>query len=415
MAYKLVLLFLLFATLLAAASVQGVVKDPSGAAISGAAVILKSSLTAQNLNGLTDDQGRFAFPDVAPGKYVMTIQRDGFEDLEKPVEVAEEPLMLAFSMKIAVQQTAVEVAGKRSALANSDPNYVALRTAGPGASFRVANLTIKRDVGTFTFTNGQFSFLPPVLGRIAAGVFTGEGTFHLTPAIAFERTSLRQITGAQEVNESFRSVVFWFTDDTYDEIKRQAQATDEASQGASAWHEFINRTRHRTETPRSFVEFILQDDDIQNLPVDLLGELYNRSERGSFYAFIHGNKHTDLRYMINARGAMPYMPSPEEVALVDLEPNGQQDGIWYLSHFAAEWKNGTARSTENRHVVAAEQYRIETAIGKNDHLSATCALQFKTLVSGARVIGFGLLPRLRVTRVTYKDREISLCAGKPQR
>ena len=404
---SLALFLLLVPALLSAATIEGVVKDPSGAAVPGAAVILKNSETAQAENALTDTQGHFAFAEVAPGKYVITIQHDGFEDTEKAIEVADAPVTLAFAMKIATQQTVVEVGGKRSAFANSDPNYVALRNANPGASFRVTNLTLKRDNATFTFSAGQFSFLPPVLGRVVAGVFTGEGTFHLEPAITSERTYLRQISGEQTVDESFRSVVFWFTDDTFDEIKRQAQATDEASQAGNAWHEFRGRARHRTETPRSLLEYWLQDEDIQNHEAEMLAELYNPKEAGSFRAFIHGNKHSDLRFLINKRGAMAYMPSPEEVALINFDPGGSQDGIWYLTHFADEWKSGTARSTENRHTVAAEHYRIETAIGKNDHLSATCVLQLKAMTTGVRVVSLGLLPRLRVTRVTYKDKEIS--------
>jgi hypothetical protein len=407
MAPKVAVFVLLVSALLSAATIDGVVKDPSGAAVPGAAVTLKSSETALAENALTDNQGHFAFADVPPGKYAITIQHDGFEDIEKAIEVADAPVTLAFAMKIATQQTVVEVGGKRSAFANSDPNYVALRNANPGASFRVTNLTLKRDNATFTFSAGQFSFLPPVLGRVVAGVFTGEGTFHLEPAITSERTYLRQISGEQTVDESFRSVVFWFTDDTFDEIKRQAQATDEASQAGNAWHEFRGRARHRTETPRSLLEYWLQDEDIQNPEAEMLAELYNPKEAGSFRAFIHGNKHSDLRFLINKRGAMAYMPSPEEVALINFDPGGSQDGIWYLTHFADEWKSGTARSTENRHTVAAEHYRIETAIGKNDHLSATCVLQLKAMTTGVRVVSLGLLPRLRVTRVTYKDKEIS--------
>ena len=407
MAPKVAVFVLLVSALLSAATIEGVVKDPSGAAVPGAAIILKNSETALAENALTDNQGHFAFADVPPGKYAITIQHDGFEDTEKAIEVADAPVTLAFAMKIATQQTVVEVGGKRSAFANSDPNYVALRNANPGASFRVTNLTLKRDNATFTFSAGQFSFLPPVLGRVVAGVFTGEGTFHLEPAITSERTYLRQISGEQTVDESFRSVVFWFTDDTFDEIKRQAQATDEASQAGNAWHEFRGRARHRTETPRSLLEYWLQDEDIQNHEAEMLAELYNPKEAGSFRAFIHGNKHSDLRFLINKRGAMAYMPSPEEVALINFDPGGSQDGIWYLTHFADEWKSGTARSTENRHTVAAEHYRIETAIGKNDHLSATCVLQLKAMTTGVRVVSLGLLPRLRVTRVTYKDKEIS--------
>ena len=401
-----VLCLLLVPALLSAATVEGVVQDPSGAAVPGAAVVLNNSVTAQAANAITDTQGHFAFAGVAPGKYVITIQREGFEDAVKAIEIAEAPVTLAFAMKIPAQETVVEVGGKRSAFANSDPNYVSLRNANPGASFRVANLTLQRDTATFTFTAGQFSFLPPVLGRVAAGVFTGEGMFHLEPATPLERNYVRQISGEQTVDESFRSVVFWFTDDTYGEIKRQAQATDDASQAGNAWHEFRGRARHRTEVPRSMLEYMLQDEDIENYEAEILGELYNSNEAGSFRAFIHGNKHSDLRFIVNARGAMPYMPSPEEVALIDFDPGGSQDGIWYLTHFAEEWKSGVARSTENRHTVAAQHYRIETAIGKNDHLSATCVVQLKAMLAGVRVIGFGLLPRLRVTRVTYRDKEI---------
>jgi hypothetical protein len=404
---KLALLIPLLPALLAAAAVEGVVKDPSGAAIPAAAVIFKNSETAHAENALTDNQGHFLFADVTPGKYSVTVQHDGFEDTVKEIDVTAAPLTLSFALKIAAQQTTVEVTGKRSSFANSDPNYVALRNANPGPRFRVANLTLKRDNATFTFTAGDFSFLPPVLGRVVAGVFTGEGTFHLEPAISFERTYLRQISGDQSVNEFFRSVVLWFTDDTYDEIKRQAQATDEASPATGAWRDFRRIARHRTDTPRSLLEYWLQDEDITNHEAEILGELYNPKEAGSFSAYIHGNKHSDLRFLINARGAMPYMPSPEEVALINFDPGGSEDGIWYLTHFASEWKSGTARSTENRHTVAADHYRIETVIGKNDRLSAACSVQIKVLTAGVRVIGFGLLPSLRVTRVTYKDKEIA--------
>ncbi len=244
------------------------------------------------------------------------------------------------------------------------------------------------------------------MGTVVAGVFTGQGIFHLEAATVGEANAMRRASGEQAVDEEFRSVVLWFTDDTYNEIRKQAQAADEASQGVGAWHEFRGRARHRTETPRSFLEYLLQDEDIENFEAEILGEVYNRNERGSFRAFIHGNKHSDLRFAINPRGAMPYLPSPEEVGLVNFDPNGTQDGIWYLTHYAAEWKAGTARNTENRHTVAAEHYRIETAIGKNDHLSASCTVRLKAMVAGTRVVGFGLLPRLRVTRVTYLEKEI---------
>ena len=159
------------------------------------------------------------------------------------------------------------------------------------------------------------------------------------------------------MDERFRSAVFWFTDDTFEEIKRQAQATDEASQANAAWQEFRRRVRRRTEMPRSMLEYLLQNEYVANEEAEILGELYNRHEAGSFRAYLHGDKHSDLRFLVNRRGAMPYLPSPEEVALIDFDPGGQQEGIWYLTHYAEEWKAGTASSTENRHAGTADTAR----------------------------------------------------------
>src|SRR5580658_4923418 len=61
---------------------------------------------------------------------------------KKTIDVADFPITLTFALTIATQQTAVEVTGKRSPFANSDPNYVALRNADPGAAYGVANLTL---------------------------------------------------------------------------------------------------------------------------------------------------------------------------------------------------------------------------------------------------------------------------------
>jgi hypothetical protein len=44
-------------------------------------------------------------------------------------------------------------------------------------------------------------------------------------------------------------------------------------------------------------------------------------------------------------------------------------------------------------------YKIETVIAKNEHLFSAATITFEPLVAGERVLKFGLLPNLRVTRV----------------
>ena len=399
---RLGVLFILSAITALAATVEGVVHDPSGAAIPQCTITLGATKTTE-----TGAQGAFHFLDVAAGKYEIATQCPGFETTQRAIEVAGATLSLTIEVKIAVQETSVEVAGKRSSLANSDPNYRALRDASPTHSYQVKNLVLKRDAATFTFTNGAFSFLPPILGKVPAAVFTGEGSFHLDPATQLERNYLHLISGFDAVDEDFRSVVLWFSDGTDNEILKQARAVDAPSSADHAWQEFHSRARHRTENPRSMLEYLLQNEYVANQEAEILGELYNPGQPGSFRAFIHGNKHGDLRFTVNPRGAMSYMPSPEEVSLVNFDPGGQQEGIWYLTHYAAEWKEHHANSLENHHEVQAEQYRIETVIGRNDHLASTCNLKFQALVDGTRVVSFGLLPSLRVARVTHIGREIS--------
>ena len=183
-------LLLLIPALITAATIEGTVQDPSGTAVPGAVVTVKNSATAETQSAETDTQGHFVLSAVSPGKYELTVQHAGFEAASQSIEVRDAPLTLSIALKIVTQETVVEVGGKRSPLANSDPNYVALRNAMPGPSFRVKNLTLKRDAGSFTFVSGSFSFVPAVLGRVAAGVFTGEGAFHLEPAMSLERDYL---------------------------------------------------------------------------------------------------------------------------------------------------------------------------------------------------------------------------------
>jgi aminopeptidase N len=76
------------------------------------------------------------------------------------------------------------------------------------------------------------------------------------------------------------------------------------------------------------------------------------------------------------------------------------DGVWYLAHLKTEYLNHTASSHEDRRLFATHHYKIETVIAKNQHLFSTATVSFQPLVMGERVLKFGLLPNLRVTRVT---------------
>ncbi len=64
----------------ATASVSGRVTDASSAAVPGATVSIKNRETSASQTTSTDDQGRYALPDLAIGAYDITVSKTGFQN-----------------------------------------------------------------------------------------------------------------------------------------------------------------------------------------------------------------------------------------------------------------------------------------------------------------------------------------------
>ena len=288
---------------------------------------------------------------------------------------------------------------------NQDPNYRALRDGNLAQSYNTENIVLQRDAATLTFQSGELSLQAPVLGRNAVAVFTGAGHFHLKPALATESARLEFVTGAAEVDEDFDAALLYFTDATADEIRGQAKAGPVSQKNASEFQKFHSQLRSRTENPRSSTEYEMFGDYIPNLEAEVLAELYNPAHAGSFIALLHAHKHPQLRFLIRPQGAMPWT-GPEEVALINVDPGGERDGVWYLAHTAAEIKAHTNSSNEDKRVIATEHYQMDVHVGRNDHLAGKASLRFKALRDGDRVIAFSLLPRLRVSSASLDGKPI---------
>ena len=61
------------------ASITGTVVDTSQAAVPGSEVTLTNTETAQTTTKTSSDQGFFAFPDLPPGQYKVTVGKNGFK------------------------------------------------------------------------------------------------------------------------------------------------------------------------------------------------------------------------------------------------------------------------------------------------------------------------------------------------
>src|SRR5580700_10552420 len=342
------LLFFLTATpWLWAQTISGTVQDPSSAVVSGARIEITGAALAQPIVLSSDATGKFASPELKPGTYTVRVVQQGFEPLVKTVEL-QASVQLQLALVIAKQQVEISVSGKSLAFANSDPVYRQLRSVGLSQTFRFDNFTLNCDAATFQFQKGTITFLSPVNGTVTGAIFLGEGHFNLKPVLPVDAHELNRRTGAAEFNEDFTEVVFRFTGQGrlpfLPGLGTQTEPSTESPVVLRNWRE---KMRQRHERPLGFTEFLLQGETMDNVDADLLSAVYNSAHPQFFNAYLRGKKHKDLRFFVRERvGALPQLDSPEEVALINYDPEGLDDGVWYLAHFKAEYARHVASSGE---------------------------------------------------------------------
>ncbi len=283
----------------------------------------------------------------------------------------------------------------------SDPEYANLRNAQLAESFVVENLVLQRDAGEIVLKSGTVSFTAPVLGKVTAGIFIGQGEFHFTPPVASEAQYMATLYGLSSVTEPFDRAAFFFTDGSYAEIKGTAVSKEVPGAANDALRQIRDRLRSsRDDGGRSLAEALVMDETMDNVDAEILTDLYNPAQPGLFLAYLHGAKYEDLRFQVRPRGALRSISTPEEVALINLHPGSEDDGIWYLAHLREEHAAGTARSDENKWLVDAQHYKIETEIDGRERITAKATVRFRAMRNGDRVLNFGLVPSLRVSAVS---------------
>jgi len=396
------------------------VRDPAAGAIADAVVDVTGS--GGHVAEYTGANGQAVFDSVAAGNWKVSVTKSGFELWQGRVTVGDKPAALAVSLKIAAVSSSVSVSARRSPLANSDPNYQALRKGKLSKVYRVSDLTLHRDAGVFTFRSGSFSFLPPVMGHVTVGVFVGDGNFAMKPEGELAARRMKRMMGTEAVSEDFTAAVIFFSDATFDEVQARAEIVDESPVAHEAAYSRVKDVIETRRPPRQFpspprteLELMLNWEDIPNYDAEILAEIYNGDvgeARGSFRAFLHGKRYPDLRFLINPHRAMPMLNAPEEVTLLDFDPISNADGIWYLSHTLEEIRSHGANSKEDKRLIAPEHYKMDALIGDKNllgmqpDLQVTCEMSFRTAQDGVKMVKLDLMPDLQISRVVLDGKEI---------
>ncbi len=334
----------------------------------------------------------------------MRARQEGFDEIVAAVDL-HGTADLQLSLTIAAQQTSIKVTEKSMAFANSDAVYRQLRDVGLGNTYRCEKFALAMDAGTFELKSGTITLLGLVNNTETGAIFIGQGHFTLKPFRHIDTQEMVRRSGNPTAEEDFTEVVFRFTAGVYPQFSAAlGSRTDTPSEAVTAFQHWKNKVRHRHEVPEGFTQAMFEEETIDNVDADVLAAVYNPKHPPFFNAYMVGTPHKDLRFFVRTRvGAIPQMDSPEEVALINSNGGGMDDGVWYSEHLISEWKAHTASSSEDKRLFATHHYNIETVIAKNNHLFSRAIITFEPLVPGERVLKFALLPTLRVTRVSDQN------------
>jgi outer membrane receptor protein involved in Fe transport len=101
-------------------SVQGLVKDPSGAVITGAKVSIVNTETQLTRTTTSDGGGHYSFLALPPGQYLVTAEASGFSNREEKVQVTVgSHLESDLALGLGRPGTTVEVVGQMGAAVNT--------------------------------------------------------------------------------------------------------------------------------------------------------------------------------------------------------------------------------------------------------------------------------------------------------
>lgn len=95
-----------------AASLSGVIKDPTGGVVGKAVVTLTEDKTAAKRSTISSDAGVYSFADVAPGSYSLEASAEGFSVFATKVAIMPSPNTLDIALELAQQAGQVSVEAK---------------------------------------------------------------------------------------------------------------------------------------------------------------------------------------------------------------------------------------------------------------------------------------------------------------
>lgn len=261
---------------------------------------------------------------------------------------------------------------------NANGLYQALRSRSTTQSFKVKDVTLKRDSGELHFADGTVTLYNDVNGLITGAIFQGTGTLHIDPPTRDEKHQLKLIMKAEVLDQPFTSAVMAFTDDTAKELKAASAGDAQASGTNGPWDEM--RTLFRKELH-------------SNLEERLLADVIIGKPGGFFMANLKGPMFSKrLLYFVDPNGA--FGVAPEEVGLLT-----SADGSYDITLGFHNVEQRKAERPLPNAPVSISQQTIDTQIDHGGKITGKATALLHAEKNGLQVVRLELFPTLRVSGV----------------
>jgi hypothetical protein len=143
----------------AAGSLSGMLKDPSGAVVEGAEVTVINTAIGSQFKAVSNGQGFFSFPSLPVGRYDLTIEAAGFKTQKR--------LGLAVDTDAALKLETVLALGKHSEIINVDAESAALEVSVDTVSTHLGELVTGEQMKALPLNGRSYTDLLPIQPGVA--------------------------------------------------------------------------------------------------------------------------------------------------------------------------------------------------------------------------------------------------------
>jgi hypothetical protein len=154
----------------ATTSLRGVVKDPSGALVAGATIILTDNSTGKTMSTTASSMGLYDFLQIFPAKYTIKVTAAGFGEQSKTAELlVNQPATIDFTLTVQSSSVTVDVSAAAQTLNTADAS---LGSSADSAEIQ-ALPSETRNVPDLLSLQPGVLYLPPTITDSRSGSVNG--------------------------------------------------------------------------------------------------------------------------------------------------------------------------------------------------------------------------------------------------